>query len=486
MKLQLQSRQSPTLSPRLQHAVRLLQLSSCDFAAMLRDRLDSNPFLERDEEDDLDDLDRLVTDADPDQHRSAGTDPHSGAGADPDTGVGADQDSDAWPSDPVEPYSQPGGNGDSTPWHTAAVQVTLANHLHGQLSLQRLDERELHLARVIVESLDDDGYLRTALNDLHQVAPLDPVPTEIELGRALQRVQALDPCGIGARDVAECLRLQLPLIECEHQRHLAQSIVGDHLPLLALRDTKKLARALRAPLDEVQAACDRIRRCDPRPGWRFGAAPTDYVVPDIIVRKQRGQWVASLNPAVMPRVKLNHAYAAMFKQHRQQGQHGELAGQLDEARWTVSNVRQRFSTILDVAQAIVRRQRAFFEHGAMAMKPLGLRDIAAELGVHESTVSRVTNNKFMVTPTGVVELTYFFSRPVVSASGRTGSGTAIRSLVQEIIEREPTQAPLSDPAIARQLAQQGWPVARRTVTKYRQLLKIETVDRRRLRAALGR
>jgi RNA polymerase sigma-54 factor len=206
-----------------------------------------------------------------------------------------------------------------------------------------------------------------------------------------------------------------------------------------------------------------------------------YVTPDVIVRKVRGQWTAVLNEAIVPKVRLNRGYAEMFKQHRN-AEHAELGAHLQEARWTVRNVEQRFSTILAVAQAILKRQHRFLAYGAMAMKPLALREIAQEVGVHESTVSRVTNNKYMATPCGVYELKYFFSRGLATASGGECSPTAIRGLIQEIIAAESPAHPLSDVEIARQLTMQGLQVARRTVTKYRQLMKIEPAERRRVTA----
>jgi RNA polymerase sigma-54 factor len=239
-----------------------------------------------------------------------------------------------------------------------------------------------------------------------------------------------------------------------------------------------MARRLGETPAQVEAACDRIRRLDPRPGWRLASAHVAYVVPDVVVKKVRGLWTVQLNPAVVPRVRLNHVYAQMFQRHRTP-QNAELGANLQEARWTLRNVEQRFSTILEVAEAIVKRQRNFLEYGAMAMKPLGLREIAQSVGIHESTVSRATNNKYIATPTGVYELKYFFSRSMLSANGSACSGTAIRGLVRDIIEAEHPDKPLSDVDITRQLAEQGLVVARRTVTKYRQLLKIDAVDRRR-------
>jgi RNA polymerase sigma-54 factor len=294
----------------------------------------------------------------------------------------------------------------------------------------------------------------------------------------LRRVQALEPAGVGARSLAECLELQLPGVPDAAVRELAASIIRDHLDTLAAKDIRALARRMGRELASVDAACAAIRRLDPRPGWRYGDAATHYVTPDIIVKKVRGRWMAVLNDAVVPRVRLNRSYVDLFQQYKN-AEHAELGAHLQEARWTVRNVEQRFSTIVSVAQAILNRQQHFLAYGAMAMKPLALREIAEEVGVHESTVSRVTNNKFMATPCGVFELKYFFSRGLATSSGGECSPTAIRGLIQEIVASEPVGQPLSDVDIARQLDSQGLKVARRTVTKYRQLLRIEPAERRR-------
>ena len=483
MDTRAEQRQSQTLSPRLQHAVRLLQMSSLDFGTVVRDVLGRNPFLEVAEEDDEESAAALETDATEFQD--------SGTGDVYDGPVEADQaqasdmadppervsDSDVWLADGAT-GSRTGHDGDVSALDFMVEETTLNMHLHAQLGTLAMSERDLLLAATVVESLDDDGYLRTPLNELLGVAGLEPAATLEEMQIALKLVQSLEPAGVGARDVAECLGLQLGAIACPRQRALAREIVRDHLDGLAARDVPALARSLDAPLGEVEAVCDRIRHLDPRPGWRLSSSRVNYIVPDVIVRKVRGSWGVQLNPAIVPRVRLNEVYAQLFQRHRG-AENVEMGAHLQEARWTLRNVEQRFSTILDVAQAIVRRQRHFFDYGPMAMKPMGLREIAEEVGIHESTVSRVTNNKYMATPTGVFELKHFFSRAMVSANGKACSGTAIRGLIQDIIEAESSDQPLSDAEITRQLARQGLTVARRTVTKYRQMLRIEAVGRRK-------
>ena len=466
-------RQQQTLSPRLQQAVRLLQLSSLDFAQEVHDALGRNPFLEADEPE----ADAPAESPAPAEAAQADT-----ASAEQAANSAAELDSEreSWQADGFSSMRR-GEEGDLALMDLMAVQTSLAEHLHGQLNVLPLSLRDLVLAKAVVESLDDDGYLRIDLSELLEITELNPPSTLDELQIALRRVQSLEPAGVAARSVRECLLLQLPSIDCERDRELARRIVSEHLDALAAKDVVGLARRLALAPAAIEAVCARIRRLDPRPGWRFGASDVQYVTPDVIVKKLRGIWTASLNPAIVPKIRLNHVYAEMFQRHRC-AKNTELASHLQEARWTVRNIEQRFATILSVSQAIVKRQRHFLEYGALAMKPLGLREIAEEVGLHESTVSRVTNNKYMATPLGVFELKYFFSRAMHAKSGGEFSGTAIRGLIKDMIDAESPGAPLSDAEIARQLAQQGLVVARRTVTKYRQALHIEAVERRRKHA----
>jgi RNA polymerase sigma-54 factor len=468
--LQIRQRQQHTVTPRLQHAVRLLQLSSLDFAQEVQDAMGRNPFLE-------------VEDTPPD----AGRVDIALAGSEGEP-RGIDLEASAPISDaPYERESwqqsssglrQPNTESDVAALDMIAADIGLRQHLHGQINVLPLDERDHALACAIIESLDDDGYLRVDLDELAATAGMTPAVEPSEMQIALKHVQALDPLGVGARNVAECLLLQLPQLEDAEERAVAHAIVAEHLDRLAQHDVNGLARLLKRTPAQIEAACERIRHLSPRPGWNVEPIATQFITPDVIVRKVRGRWSATLNRAVVPRVKLNQAYASMFQEHRD-SQHGELAQHLQEARWTVKNVQQRFSTILMVAEAILKRQQHFLEFGPMAMKPLGLREIANELGLHESTVSRVTNNKYMATPVGVFELKYFFSREMATTSGGACSATAIRGVIKGMIDAENPADPLSDAQIARLLVRQGLKVARRTVTKYRQLLKVASVERRR-------
>jgi len=468
--LRTTQKQQHTVTPRLQHAVRLLQLSSLDFAQEVQDAMGRNPFLEV--EDSPPDAGRVELGSVNGDAEPRGIDLEATAPI-----ADAPYERESWQQSSSSVRQQSSDN-DIGALDMIAADIGLRQHLHGQINVLPLEQRDHALACAIIESLDDDGYLRVELAELAETSGMSPAVEEIEMQIALRRVQSLDPPGVGARSVAECLLLQLPSIEDPEEREVARAIVTDHLDRLAQHDVNGLARLLKRTPVQIEAACERIRHLSPRPGWNVEPTATQFITPDVIVRKVRGRWTATLNRAVVPRVKLNQTYASMFQEHRD-SQHGELAQHLQEARWTVKNVQQRFSTILMVAEAILRRQQHFLEFGPMAMKPLGLREIATELGLHESTVSRVTNNKYMATPVGVFELKYFFSREMATASGAACSATAIRGVIKGMIDAESPADPLSDAQIARLLVRQGLKVARRTVTKYRQLLKVASVERRR-------
>ena len=310
----------------------------------------------------------------------------------------------------------------------------------------------------------------------HLPAELEIEPDELRT--ALKLVQSFDPAGVGARDVSECLTLQihrLPKVALVTRR-MALRIVAQYLPLLAQRDFTKLKKALDCDDEDLREAQVVIRLCKPHPGAAFGGGRSDYVVPDVIVKRVKNQWQVSLNHEAMPRLRVNALYANLLKQNK-----GEqsLAPQLQEAKWLVKSMRQRFDTILRVAEAIVERQRSFFTHGAVAMRPLVLREIADTLGLHESTISRVTTQKYMLTPHGMFELKYFFGSHVATDAGGEASSTAIRALIQQLIGAEDPKNPLSDSSLANMLGEQGMVVARRTVAKYREALKIPALALRK-------
>ena len=476
-----EQRQHQTLTPRLQQAVRLLQLSSLDFAQEVNQAMGNNPFLELDEAPDGEAAVAAPGGDAPAQADLSPTPTSAEAPAD----AAPDQ---AWEGEGWQQYGTSRRNNgaehdfdfsDITP-----ADLSLRDHLLAQSKWLASSDRDRSLMATIVDALDDDGFLRMDLQELKALSGLDPTPDDDEMAIALKLVQSLEPAGVGARDLRECLLLQLredddPASAATHD--LAKRIVNEYLDKLAMRDIPGLARALGVAQHAISQAGELIRRLQPRPGWKFGAANTRFVAPDVVVRKIRDEWTVTLNPAVVPKVRLNRMYADLFQNHRD-ARHSDLAAQLQEARWTVRNVEQRFATILRVAQAIVRRQRYFLDYGELAMKPLGLREIADELGLHESTVSRVTNNKYMATPLGVFELKYFFSRALATSSGGTCSATAIRGAIKDMIHEENPKQPLSDAHIARLLGRQGLQVARRTVTKYRQMMRVPAYEMRRRQA----
>lgn len=464
----LEHRQQQTLTPRLQQAVRLLQLSSLDFAQEVQQELDSNPFLEPDDsemEASAVQPVEVVASVEAVEATPTRTEPELA------------WDSDNWGHASRIPHRNAGDDGFDL-LDLAEAEVSLHDYLHGQLNVLALSERDVMLTALVVEALDDDGYLRVALEELQTLAQQEIEVERDELEFALRLVQSLEPAGVAARDLRECLLLQLGEPGSGQGDALCRLLISDYLDRLARHDVHGLARLLERPVDEVQSACTHIRRLDPHPGWRYGQDMVQYITPDVVVRKLNGQWLALLNPAAVPKVRLNKMYAELFQQHRE-SHHGDMASYLQEARWTVRNVEQRFATILRVAQAIVDQQTQFFEYGALAMRPMGLKEIADGLDLHESTVSRVTNNKYMATPSGVYELKYFFSRSLHTASGGTCSTEAVRKAIKEMIQAESASAPLSDAEITRLLSREGLQVARRTVTKYRQMMRIPAVDLRR-------
>jgi RNA polymerase sigma-54 factor len=488
--IELRTRQSLALTPRLQQSVRLLQLSSQEFQQELRTALDTNPFLEYDSSETEDVALATVT-------------PGEDAGAPPAADTVAANEPDSLPAeagagDTLESASQadlPGEfsgeygshgsarqNGDSSgsdPAEWARSQPTLREQLHDSLRLYRLDDRDLAVARFIIEALDDDGYLRQDLGELASTVDLEPELTEEDLLVALRLVQSLDRPGLGARSLSECLALQLNALPADTPgREVAQQIVEHHLERLARREQAELQKQIGCSADELRVACALVRKLDPKPGNCYGRAEDNYVVPDVIVRQVRNKWVVSINPAVQPRARIHRMYAELFAQSSGTSR-SPLAQQLQEARWLIRNAQQRFDTIQRVAECIVAYQKAFFQYGEIALKPMVLRDVADELGLHESTISRATGNKYMATPRGIFEFKHFFPRELGTESGGTCSAAAVRALLKEMIATENTRDPLSDVALAKMLADQGVLVARRTVAKYRHLMKLPPAEMRR-------
>jgi len=382
-----------------------------------------------------------------------------------------------WSFDDVARTSKAPEDEDARP-QIEAHNTTLREHLLEQTRLTVRDLRDRALLELIIDALNENGYLEEPLEEI--LARL-PEELEIELDDlqiALKMLQSFEPAGIGARSASECLSLQIkrmPGVALVTRRR-ALAIVENHLAMFAQRDFNKLKKALDCDDEDLREAQAIIKCCNPHPGAAFASDTSDFVVPDVIVKRGKNGWQVTLNHDVMPRLRVNALYANILKQSKGEG---SLTSQLQEAKWLIKNMRQRFDTILRVAQAIVDRQRNFFSHGAVAMRPLVLREIADTLGLHESTISRVTTQKYMLTPHGMFELKYFFGSHVATEAGGEASSTAIRALIKQLIGAEDPKNPFSDSKIADMLGEQGMVVARRTVAKYREALKIPPVNLRK-------
>ncbi|WP_194713656.1 RNA polymerase factor sigma-54 [Noviherbaspirillum soli] len=488
--LQLRVSQHLALTPQLQQSIRLLQLSTLELHQELEQILSENPLLER-LDDPLDHSIRLLADGSvssaptstpaadaPASDAAPATEGEGGFEAGEGGGEGSDSGADAdWSFDDVARTSKAPEDDDARP-QMEAHELTLREHLLEQMRVTVQNPRDRALVELVIDALDDNGYLTEPLEEIHARLP-EELEVEIEeLSMALKLLQSFDPAGVGARDASECLALQIrrmprvPMVT----RRTALQIVEKHLQLFAQRDFNKLKKSLDCDEEDLREAQAVIRQCNPHPGAMFASDASDYVVPDVIVKRGKNGWQVMLNHDVMPRLRVNALYANILKQSKGEG---SMSSQLQEAKWLIKNMRQRFDTILRVAQAIVDRQRNFFSHGAVAMRPLVLREIADTLGLHESTISRVTTQKYMLTPHGMFELKYFFGSHVATDAGGEASSTAIRALIKQLIGAEDPKNPFSDSRIAEMLAEQGMVVARRTVAKYREALKIPPVNLRK-------
>jgi RNA polymerase sigma-54 factor len=486
--LQLRLSQHLALTPQLQQSIRLLQLSTLDLNQEIEQFLLGNPLLEREEPGDegaaFAPVQDAVSSTAPSEDPRA--DDHAAAGNEADGDAGSrEADEISWDRDSYSPASPRDNNDDNDGdfGDTQTAVSSLRDHLLTQLGMTHMPERDRALVGFIIEALDEDGYLAQSLEDLAAVLPADfcesgEAAVE-ELQIALRHVQNFDPSGVGARNPAECLELQLRNLDANAGNaallELSIAIVSRHLDLLAARDFVRIRKALACDDDALRAAHALILSLNPRPGAQYSASDARYVTPDVMVKKVRGKWTAGLNREAMPRLRINRMYADILHRNRGSG----LAGQLQEAKWLIKNVQQRFDTILRVSQAIIDRQRAFFDHGEVAMRPLTLREIADQLNLHESTISRVTTQKYLSSPRGTFELKYFFGSHVATDTGGAASSTAIRALIKQLVGAEDGHKPLPDARIAEILGEQGIVVARRTVAKYRESLNIPPVNLRK-------
>ena len=486
--LQLKLSQHLTLTPQLQQSIRLLQLSTVELNAEVERMLQENPLLEKAEGDDeppptaaqLAGAAASATEAAPthDDDRAGGKEAGDEARERPETVDRTDfEDYSGGDSDWGGATSSDDDDDGFYPQQVATS--SLRDHLLSQLAVLNLPLRDRRLVGALIDALDDDGYLHVSLEEIAEMFPEELEIDPDELSIALCYLQSFEPAGIGARDASECLALQLKALpESTPFRAEALTVVTEHLPLLAARDFAKLKRVLHTDDAGVRAMRALVMSLNPRPGASFAKSEANFVIPDVVVKKVRGKWVAALNESAMPKLRLNRIYADILTRNRDSSNQ-QLSAQLQEAKWLIRNVQQRFETILRVAQAIVERQRRFFEHGDVAMRPMVLREIATMLNLHESTISRVTTQKYMLTTRGTYELKYFFGSHVATDTGGAASATAIRALIKQLIAAENVKSPLTDSRIAELLGEQGIIVARRTVAKYREALQIPPVNLRK-------
>jgi len=460
--LELRQHQQLALTPQLQQSIRFLQLSTQDLELEVAHALDENPLLEREEEYD--------TEAD-----------GSVAGEER-------AQEDRWATQGVGGRASTANPDDEAVRPEAAIPETLQDHLLEQLQLTRASPRDRGLVTILIDELDDNGYLATPLSDIHACLPPELSVEPEELHAALRLLQSFDPLGIAATSLGECLALQLKsrhasgdLAADEQAYACALRIADQHLEILATGNLTRLRGALGCDAATLQAAHALLLSLEPRPARNWAGSPADYIIPDVLVRSVGKRWRASINPAVMPRLRVNVIYETLLDKAPESA---AMQAQLQQAHGLIKSMHQRFVTILRVAQAIVDRQQGFFEEGVQAMKPLVLRDIAEVLGMHESTVSRATRQKYAQTPWGVFELKRFFGTAVQTDDGEATSATAVRSLIAKLVQAESPRKPLSDSQIAARLAEQGVVIARRTVAKYREAAGIEPAILRKARASL--
>ncbi|MDP9900412.1 RNA polymerase factor sigma-54 [Variovorax ginsengisoli] len=517
--LSLRVSQHLALTPQLQQSIRLLQLSTLELSQEVEQMLDENPFLERTaEEAAREEFGLDASDAAPPRDDDFAT---ASASAPADSSSSSTSTSESEAATPEVTEAQPDWEGDGTvdmapddsewgsdaPARTnnlgdderadatelARSQETLQSFLHRQALGLRLNENDRAALRFLIESLNDDGYLEDTLAELAtglaggDNEQFDDLMHHFQV--ALGLLQSLEPVGVGARDLGECLTIQLRALaepgesdEAVQIRKTAIAICKQPMELLARRDFKRLATLTRSNEDGVRSALQLIATLEPKPGRRFVDVERNIVVPDVIVtRTGRGTNVkfrVMLNPDVMPRLRVHDIYAGALKSHKGEGSQA-LSQRLQEARWFIKNIQQRFDTILRVSNAIVERQKSYFVHGELAMRPLVLREIADELGLHESTISRVTTAKYMATPYGTVELKYFFGSALGTETGGNASSTAVRALIKQFVSSESVKKPLSDSQISDMLKEQGIECARRTVAKYREALRIAPANLRK-------
>jgi RNA polymerase sigma-54 factor len=457
--LQLKLGQTLTMTPQLQQAIRLLQLPVLDLSAQIQDALEENIMLE------MEDL--------PDVPETNGESTAE---------IETIRAEDSWQSRSEQMIQDGGWNGEGRPVADFADESgqTLREHLLWQLEIEDFTARQALIGEAIIDAINDDGYLTMPLDEVASYLDKETNVSVDDVEETLRKVQRLDPIGVAARSVSECLVLQLSQLDADTPGlALAIALAQDHLDLVASRDYGELRRCLRTSEEDLQDALALVRSCNPKPGLAVSPASTEYVIPDVFVRRIDNRWQVEISSSGIPRLSVNQQYARLL---RGSGDHAVLRTQLQEARWLIRSLEIRNETLMKVATCIVSRQTDFLEQGEEAMKPMVLRDVAEEIGMHESTISRVTTNKYMHTPRGVFEFKYFFSSHLSSADGEDQSSTSVRAKIRKLIGAENPAKPLSDSKIANLLAAEGISVARRTVAKYREAMNIASSSERRQRS----
>jgi RNA polymerase sigma-54 factor len=456
--LQLKIGQSLTMTPQLQQAIRLLQLPVLDLSAQIQEALEENIMLE------MEDL--------PDAPKTS---------AETTAEIETIKAEDSWQSNSIGNIQDGGWNGEGRPIQEFADQSgqSLREHLLWQLELEHFTPREAVIGEALIDAINDDGYLTAELDDMGDYLDAETEVTREEIEQVLTKVQCLDPIGIGARSLSECIILQLRQLEVTTPcLDISMRLATDHLDLIASQEYGEIRRALRTSEADLDVALALVRSCNPKPGLAVSPVSAQYVIPDVFVRKIDNRWQIEISASGIPKISVNQQYAKLL---RGNGGHDALRTQLQEARWLVRSLEIRNETLLKVATSIVSRQKEFLEHGDEAMKPLVLRDVAEAIGMHESTISRVTTNKYMHTPRGVFEFKYFFSSHLSTTDGEEQSSTSVRAKIRKLIGAENPKKPLSDSKIADLLAGEGISVARRTVAKYREAMKIASSSERKIR-----
>lgn len=478
--LQLRLGQQLTMTPQLQQAIRLLQLPVLELQAQIREALETNVMLES--EDEAGSLEPGDTVVEPQFEATAPAEPAQREQQvdtidDPAGDDSASNDSD-WGDSPITGQSEsPWSGDDHSQDFSDADGETLQEHLSWQLEMSRLSERDMRIGAAIIDAINDDGYVIEPLDEIARNLQPEIVAAVTEVERVLRHVQAMDPAGVGARSVSECIELQLRQLDpATPGRDTALLIAASYLDQVADQQYSLLRRQLRVSEDEMENALILVRACQPRPGSSVHSVPAEYIVPDVFVRRTERGWVVEINPASLPRIRVNQSYAGLIGRT---ADHAMLRTQLQEARWLIRSLEIRNETLLKVARCIVQRQSAFLENGDEYMQPMILKDVAEAVEMHESTISRVTTNKYMHTHRGVFEFRYFFSSHVAASDGTEMSSTAIRAKIRKLVAQEEADKPLSDSRIADILSQEGVQVARRTVAKYREALGIPPSSERK-------